>query len=203
MRRLCPPLLAVLTALAGCGGESAPVTVLADLDLSTGHESVFDRPADARDAPQRLVAGFSACQGQGVWTLGRSARIDLHAPPTDLHLELTCSTMPVLSAYGQRVTLLWNGQEICDRELSRGWEAQRVEADVPAELVRAGPNELSLRPRRILPDIAAQEPGLTDDRPLGVFLRRLRLTARLAEPARQRWRALLAARGATGPSPGR
>ena len=81
---------------------------------------------------------------------------------------------PDLSARGQTVTLAWNGHELGTWDLDLGWQNRTVFAVVPDEFVQSGFNTLTLRP-------AVQADGSGDDkRPLGVFVRGLRLAAALS-----------------------
>ena len=155
--------------LTGCGRQERRDVLLADYDFEVGRPGVFDKNWGEQGHLHWFGAGFSGPQGKGIWTLGEVARIHLQSTGERLQLELDLSTSPELSSGGQRLAVVWNGEVLGEFAVGGGWKWRTIVMPVPAAVVGEGLNEVTLRP--------ARADGGADDRPLGIFLRRLRLVA--------------------------
>ena len=169
-------LLLLLIACAGCSGDSEKA-VLVDycFDESMGEPQML--PVLAQPGVHSLGAGWHVSEKGGRWILGYKAVVECFLAGRNLELELVCSTSPSLSELGQGLTVRLNGQPVARFALTDGWAPDTTTVILPADVIVQGTNTIELRP-----EIAGEDPELDGK---AIFVRRLRVTARLDRKARR------------------
>jgi len=187
-------MLLALAVVSGCAKKLPSVSLtVVDFDFAQDQESVFNRRFSVTEGVHYFTSSFSGYQGKGIWTLGESAAAHLYLLGTDAVLEIDCSTRPALSRQGQTLTIVVNDHTLGIYPIADGWQQHYLTVPIPDEVMLQGLNRLDLRPGLCPP---ATSPGAADadadTRPLGIFLRRLKVQATLDDPQQRRWADLIA-----------
>jgi arylsulfatase A-like enzyme len=194
MRRLVPAVLSfvmpslVLGALlltGGCGEEPTQPIALVRFDL----RHLIDDPAAPVPLAERgwvmhwLDEGWDASpdSARGVWAHGAESTARLELAGRDARLRLVLSTTPELSAAGQICTVLLNDVVLGEAAVDSGWADHELAAPIPAEALRTGPNELTLRCSQ----------WKREGTPLSVYLRELEIVAQLTESEQEAWQTMV------------
>ncbi len=152
-RCLAAPLLAACLWLVSCG--PGPVTVeVADLVSEFRYAEVeHERPLIDLGTPSAaaaLVGGWSwnetdPAGNTFVWAVGPRSAISVYlASARDLEVRMRCRAYRYPGAPSQRLAVLWDGLEVADLELTRGF-AER-DFVVSAALAVAGEHRVELVP---------------------------------------------------------
>lgn len=182
IRSVLTLLLLASTMVAGCSEERTTV-YLADIEYQA--QDVFT--TSHRDTvPNHLHGfgeGFGRIEKSGRWIVGEEAILHLTAAGKRMRLEIDCSTTPGLSERGQALTILWNGYDLGTHPVDQGWQRVMCVGRVPPIALEEGVNEIVLR-------AAMAQVGESDDRPLSVFVKGVRLIAELTDAEQADWGAL-------------
>ncbi len=166
--------LALFLGLTACE-HSIPASVPSSAEqgeslrpaVSVRSEGRLELPADASD----LEPAAWATQPEGAWLVGPTGDLRLHVGfprSTRLHLELR---RPV-ALDSQTILVEWNGEQVGEIDASGDFET--YEFDLPEELLRPGPNEVTLRASSVGRPAKAIE-GFGADRDLALLLRTAQL----------------------------